>query len=132
MDRALARVIVGPTPGGKPAAQSRADRILSVVAPPRETATGTAEAAPPEAADLADTQELPLALVMPLPVNRETAADAGTTATATNGAANGVAAPDADADADEEAADAEGSTPTSGAASSTARGAREPGSEELA
>jgi len=81
MDGALARVIVGPTPGGaeQSAGQPRAERHLSVVAQPREATGGVAETVPPEGtdrADLADTQELPLARVMPLPVNRENAADA--------------------------------------------------------
>jgi RNA polymerase primary sigma factor len=81
MDGALARVIVGPTPGGleQPVAQPRAERFLSVVAQPREateTAEGVTETATPDDAALADTQELPLALVMPLPLNRDTAPDA--------------------------------------------------------
>jgi RNA polymerase primary sigma factor len=81
MDGALARVIVGPTPGGleQPAAQPRAERFLSVVTQPREateTAEGMTETARPDDAALADTQELPLAVVMPLPLNRDTAPDA--------------------------------------------------------
>jgi len=81
MDGALARVIVGPTPGGveQSGGQPRAERHLSVVAQPREATKGVAETVPPEGtdrADLADTQELPLARVMPLPVNRENADDA--------------------------------------------------------
>src|SRR5882724_6912495 len=81
MDGALARVIVGPTPGGleQPVAQPRAERFLSVVTQPRETtetAEGVTETATPDDAAMADTQELPLALVMPLPLNRDTAPDA--------------------------------------------------------
>jgi len=78
MDGALARVIVGPTPGVEQSAtQTRAERFLSVVAQPREATGGATQTAPPDAADMDDTQELPLARVMPLPLpmNRETAAD---------------------------------------------------------
>jgi RNA polymerase primary sigma factor len=78
MDGALARVIVGPTPGGheQPAVPARTERYLSVVTQPREATEGETQAAPPDDASLADTQELPLAVVMPLPVNREAAEDA--------------------------------------------------------
>ncbi|HEV2348010.1 MAG TPA: RNA polymerase sigma factor [Actinocrinis sp.] len=130
MDGALARVIVGPTPGGlePPPATPRGERYLSVVAQPREATGETAATAPPYDADLTDTQELPLARVMPLPVNRETAVDAAAAAAADivdllpEDEAEEVAALAADADAPSE------SVP----GVTRARDAREPDPEELA
>ncbi len=127
MDGALARVIVGPTPGGleKSAAPQRGERFLSVVAPPRD-ATAEAPQSAPQDADLADTQELPLARVMPLPVSRETAADAADPADLAGllPEDTAVAALVADPDPDAVAAPVPGPTRT--------RDPREPDPEELA
>ncbi len=144
MDGALARVIVGPTPGGtqQQAAQQRGERFLSVVAQPREATGEAIETAPPESA-LADTQELPLALVMPLPVNRDTATETASTdgqarmADADADAAEGAASPAydsasvavIDSEPDAEADPYSGlSTPDA----TRARDNREPDPEELA
>jgi RNA polymerase primary sigma factor len=137
MDGALARVIVGPTPGGtqQQAAQQRGERFLSVVAQPRE-ATEVVETAPPESA-LADTQELPLARVMSLPVNRDAAPDTTEPAVIDSGPGNEAGREsDVDAEAaadpnsldDPETADATLASPED----ARARDAREPDPEELA
>jgi RNA polymerase primary sigma factor len=126
MDGALARVIVGPTPGGtqQQTAQQRGERFLSVVAQPREATGEVVETAPPESA-LADTQELPLARVMPLPVNRDAAVE--TAEPAVND--SGPDSPTAEADPDSpDSPDSALSSPDG----ARTREIREPDPEELA
>jgi RNA polymerase primary sigma factor len=130
MDGALARVIVGPTPGGtqQQPAQQRGERFLSVVAQPREATAEAVETAPPESA-LADTQELPLARVMPLPVNRDAATDTVEPAVVDSGPDAGSGQDsDVAAEADPDSPDAALSTPDG----ARARDIREPDPEELA
>jgi RNA polymerase primary sigma factor len=123
MDGALARVIVGPMPEGleQSATQPRAERILSVVAQPREM-TDEATAAPAQGADIADTQELPLARIMALPIGRDAVdaavdADVHRDADAPSGDSEALAGADFDSDA---------------AGGTRVRDPREPGAQELA
>jgi len=128
MDGALARVIVGPTPGGleQSATQTQSrERFLSVVAQPREATEEVTETAPPDDdADLDATQELPLALVMPLPVSRgaETEPDP-------SGPAASDPDPDPDPDPSPDPAADSAQPPSAGA---RVREAGEPDPEELA
>ncbi len=134
MDGALARVIVGPTPGGtqQQAAQQRGERFLSVVAQPREATGEVVETAPPESA-LADTQELPLARVMPLPVNRDAAPETAEATVAETGSDTPSDAA-AEADIDPDAADSPDGPDAalSSPDGSRAREIREPDPDELA
>ena len=135
MDGALARVIVGPTPGGleQPAAPPRAERFLSVVTQPREAtdaAEGVTDTATPDDAAMDDTQELPLALIMPLPLNRDPAPADAADAQPEQGQN-----PDGDPDQDPVAAlvpDAAPDTELAQPSAARARETREPDPDELA